>query len=221
VREIEKERSITILFHKLERARREVVFALAAFRRGRFRHGVTGMIEIEALICGQKARATEVPFADARGRVAGVVQALGKSPFRERQLLFNERMKKFLRHAVRPSREIRRQVQAGRRLSGQDRRARRRADRLGDVGAREARAFGGEAVEVWRVMFATAITGEIVRTEVIGENEDDVGTRRRGGREYRQRGERPNREKKPRSFHGFAGFFPDALDAFPAPPPVT
>src|SRR5207237_748190 len=126
-----------------------------------------------------KALAAEVPFADARGRVTGVTEALSQCPFRKRQLLFDDRMEKLLRRTVRPSRQIRRQVQTGRGLAGQDRRARRRANGLRDIGARETGPFSGEAVKIWRVMFAATVTGEVVRAEVIGENEDDVRTRPR------------------------------------------
>src|SRR5207249_2053182 len=179
------------------------------------------MIEIEALVGRQKARGAQMPFADARGRVLCVVEALGEGLFRKRQLLFDDRMKKFLRRTVRAARQISRQMQTGRGFAGQDRRARRRANGLRDIGASEARTLGGQAVEVRGVMFAPAVTGEVVRTEIIGENEDDVRARRRSRWEYRQRGEQPDCDYKQLSCHGLARFRGAASTGFPAPSPVT
>ena len=42
-------------------------------------------------------------------------------------------------------------------------------------------------------MFAAAITGEVVWSEIVGEDEEDVGSDRRGSRKRGQRGERPDR----------------------------
>src|SRR5216117_4134720 len=92
------------------------------------------MIEIESLVGGQKARAAQMPFADAGRGVARVVEALGDCFFRERQLLLYGRMEQLLRRTIRPSWQISCEMQAGRGFAGQDCCARWRTDRLRDVG---------------------------------------------------------------------------------------
>ena len=83
------------------------------------------MIEIETLVGRQKAGAAEMPFADARRRVARVMEALGQGFFREGQLLLDDRMDQLLRRTIRAPRQVGCEVQAGRSLAGQDCRARR------------------------------------------------------------------------------------------------
>src|SRR6266542_3743960 len=127
-------------------------------------------------------------------------------------------MEQLLRRTIRPSWQIGCEMQAGRGFAGQDRCARWRTDRLRDVGACETGTLGGQSVEVWRVMLAPAVTSEVVRSEIIGEDEDDVGCARRGSRERGQRGQRTDRANQSQSVHGFAGVFGVADAGFAAAP---
>src|SRR5687767_5740183 len=71
-------------------------------------------------------------------------------------------------------------MQPGRRLARQNRRTRRRTNRLCAVGRRETRALGGEPIQVRRAMFLAPVAGEVVDAEIVGEDEDDI--RMRGGK---------------------------------------
>ena len=60
-------------------------------------------------------------------------------------------------------------------LAGHEHTAGRRAHVVAGVVRGELHALAGEAVDVWRRHLGRAIATEIAVTEVIGENEDDVG----------------------------------------------
>jgi hypothetical protein len=55
-----------------------------------------------------------------------------------------------------------------------------RADGSG-VGIREAGAFGGQTIQVWRGVNRIAVAGQILRAEIIGHDQEDVGALRRVG----------------------------------------
>ena len=116
-------------------------------------------------------RPAEVPLAHHAGRVALLLHHL-----RERQLALVEAELEPRLH--RPL-----DADAIGITTGQERRARRRADRLRDVEIREAHALAREPVEVRRRETLRPIDADIGVTEVIGQDEDDVRRPfRRGGR---------------------------------------
>ena len=111
------------------------------------------VVVVEAL-----GRGVEVPFADDRGLVAGLLQQLGK------RLLV----------AVEGVAVAEEPVEVAV-LAGLDHGAARAADGIGDVAAVEAHALVGDAVHV-RGGHARRIVGtERLLTVVIGKDEDDVG----------------------------------------------
>ena len=81
-------------------------------------------------------------------------------------------------------------------LAGQDRRARRRADRRGDEGVVEAHALGGQRFEVRGAQASVADAAQAVPALVVGDDDEQVGEplRRRVGRDCAGRGEGGERD---------------------------
>src|SRR5262249_29487659 len=69
-------------------------------------------------------------------------------------------------------------------LAGHQSAARRGADRAAGVILREAHALGGQTVNVRRLEFPLPVTAQIAVPQVVGLDEDDVGSglRRKGRR---------------------------------------
>lgn len=113
-------------------------------------------------------KTAEMPFADHGGRVASFAQRFGEHPLFQGQTVLRIR-----------TNDADLQSKAHGIPSGHERGARGRAERL-DVELFELRAGPRKFVEVRRLDFAAAPT-HVVRTEVIGEHEDDIGAIRRDG----------------------------------------
>jgi len=75
---------------------------------------------------------------------------------------------------------------AGRVLADEDARTRGRAERAGGVGLSEARATLGQAIDIRGLVEGATEAAEIMRAQVVGEDEDHV---RLVGGEGRERGE--------------------------------
>jgi hypothetical protein len=78
---------------------------------------------------------------------------------------------------------------------------RRRADRRARVSLRELRAFGGEPIDVRRLDQLLAERPDIAVAEIVGENEDHIRLRRRGGKTDRGRGQQQNEGEERGGFH--------------------
>ena len=94
--------------------------------------------------------------------------------------------------------------------AGEERRARRRADRLRHVEVGEAHALGGQPVDVRRADARRAVDADVAVAEVVGVHEDDVrravGRRCRpgslGGKASQDEAPEGRRLLGPSSFHG-------------------
>ena len=105
----------------------------------------------------------EMPFADDRGLVAGLLEALRHEPLGGVQAVGGDGGNDGGLQAV-----------AERIAAGHQRRARRRAHRL-HVELRELRAARGERVDVRRLDVRAAVEADILPAEVVGDDVDDVG----------------------------------------------
>jgi hypothetical protein len=87
--------------------------------------------------------------------------------------------------------------------TAQQRRARCRAYWLRNVEVRQAHAFRGDPVDVWRADAFCAIASHVAVAEVVGQDEYDVGPvpRRRCGGGGRQRAPQQKQEQKRASVH--------------------
>jgi hypothetical protein len=110
----------------------------------------------------------QVPLADAGRGVAVLFEVLGQGLLRQRQLHRDLRMQELLRFGIGPAGEERRDVQPGRVLAGHQRGSRRRADRLGAVGRRKAKALAGQPVEIGRRLIHPPIAREVIDSQVVG-----------------------------------------------------
>jgi hypothetical protein len=175
--QVEEERPLAVCIDEAQRLPRQVVLPLAAFALVGRGGGLTGVMDVESLLARAVAGPAQVPLADCRGRVARRAQPLGDGRLVERQLLADCRMQQFLRRRVGASGQVRRQMQARRRPSGHQRRARGRADRRRHVCRGEPQPRGREAIQIRRAVIPSAISGEIVHAQIVSEYEDDVGGR--------------------------------------------
>ena len=125
VRQVQEKRPALVIVQELDGATGQLVLALAPLGLGRRRVGPAGVDHVEAVLVGAEAGAAEVPLADAGRGVTGVLQILGDGLLVERQLLVDLRVEQLLRRGVGAAGQEGGQVQAGRRLAGQERRARR------------------------------------------------------------------------------------------------
>jgi len=163
-------------------------FAFAALRRGGAGIGASGEVLVKAMVGRLVAFAAEVPLAYGRGGVALGLEQLRNRLHAGREVGVDRRAQQPVRAAVGAAGEEGRDLEAGRTLAGQQAGARRRADRSRGVGLREARAFGGEFVQVRRALVLAAEAAEVVDAQVIGEEDHEVGRRllRAGGDEREQ-----------------------------------
>ena len=147
------------------------------------RGGVVLRVEpvVEAVVAGRGFgaidEAVEMPFAGVTGAVAGAFEERGDGDF------------------------VRAEADAGARgnpvadagtvgvAAGHETGAGRRADGEGRVAVGELDAVGGEAVEVGGLNRRVGEAREVAVAEVVAEEDDDVGTRGRGGGAEGERGE--------------------------------
>src|SRR5688572_16025441 len=66
-------------------------------------------------------------------------------------------------------------MQAGWRFAGQKSGARRRADWLCTISAKKAHSFTGQFVEVGCLVFLPSVTSQVIHTQIVSQNENDVG----------------------------------------------
>ena len=82
-------------------------------------------------------------------------------------------------------------------MAGQESGTRRRADGSRGVGLGEAGAFGGELIQVGRVLILATEATEVIDAEVVGEEDDEVGRGLlRGGRDQREQGAEEQSEEE-------------------------
>ena len=113
---------------------------------------------------------TEVPFADHAGRVAGALEELGEGDFgfRQVEIVFGTALAVggwVFRHAA-----------AERIAARHQRRARGSAIRRGAIELGETCTRRGETVNVGGLESWMAVTAEITVTEIVGKDDDDVGS---------------------------------------------
>ena len=108
-------------------------------------------------------RVAEVPLADDRRLVAGLLEALRHEPFGGVQPVGRDGRNDGGLQAV-----------AEGIAAGHQGRARRRAHRL-DVELRELRAARGQRVDVRRLDVRAAVEADILPAEIVGDDVDDVG----------------------------------------------
>jgi hypothetical protein len=115
-----------------------------------FARGIAGITE-----------ATDAPFAEHGGGVAGLLEHFGDGEVAGLQEFFVSL------------------VAADAGVAGVEachqRAAGRGADGAAGVDLGEAGTFGGHAVDVWRLDFLLAVAAEVAVAEIVGEDEDDVG----------------------------------------------
>ncbi len=160
------------------------------------------LVHVEALVLRPPALGTEVPLAGEEGGVSRLLQHLGEGHFLQRETVGVGRGKQ-LRVALplvrrERSSDVVSDAGALRPLPGDEGRPRRRADRTGRVGVREAHALRGEAIEVGCLVKGAAVAAEIALPEVVGDEEDDAGT---VGRGERRDSEKEKEEGKVAGFH--------------------
>ena len=112
----------------------------------------------------------EVPLADVAGRVAGPAHEVAEGPFVRRQPDLDVAARRVELVAV-----------ALGVAAGHQPRPRRAAHRGRDVGGGEPHAVAGEPVEPRRPHDGAAVAAEIAPAEVVGDDENHVGPRRRLG----------------------------------------
>ena len=127
---------------------------------------------VEALVDRVALRAgkAESPFAERAGAVAVAAQQLG-----DRLLRLGDGPLAFRFHFAVVAYEG-----VPGMFAGDEHAARRRADGVAAVVAREAHALRGQAVEVWRLDFFLPVAAQLRVAEVVGEDEDDVRPGRLG-----------------------------------------
>src|SRR4051794_9624435 len=103
---------MAIGFDEFDGVGREIVFTFAAFGFGRFGYGLAGMIKVETLVGGQKAFVAQMPLANASGCIAGFAQIFGKRLLFKWEMLIDDRVQQLLRCAIRPARQVSREMQA-------------------------------------------------------------------------------------------------------------
>ena len=134
-----------------------------------------------------------MPFADDAGGVAGPLEQRGHG----RAAWFDEQPLDAGRDAG--------ALLAERIFAGQERVARRRADRGHRVRVGEAQPLRGEPVHVGRLDFGRAVATEVAVADVIGQDEHDVGLARRlpriGGDQYERQSPRQHGDGEGGAFH--------------------
>lgn len=111
--------------------------------------GVTGDVDVEAMVFGQREWfTTEMPLADIGGAVTGLTQRLGECELLERQTAQEAAGAEFGFRIPTAGGQPVGEQQARGILAGEDGGARRRAQGAGGVGIGEARAIAGEPVDV-------------------------------------------------------------------------
>jgi len=198
VRQIKEERLLLIRLDELHRLGGLAVGEELAFRTfgqggdlvrgvvtGRLSAGVAADVEVEAVLLGIVSLVallecrSEVPLADARGRVAGGFELFGQGDLLEGQELLPIGDLQFGLGAAVAGDPVR-EVQAGGIFAGQQGGPGGGADRAGLVTVREADAILGQLVDVRRLVELASIAGEIGLSHVVDQDYDDVG--RGGGR---------------------------------------
>ena len=147
-------------------------------------------VVVEALVFRPPASGAEVPFAGEEGGVAGGLEGFRERGRGEGEAIGVGRGAKlgvafpvgWLRGA-----DVVGDAGALGPLAGEDAGARGRADGARGVGIGELRAVAGEAIKVGRFVERAAVGAEVLATEVVGEEKDDVGGAC-GGRGRRGRG---------------------------------
>ena len=125
-------------------------------------------IVVTALQRAEIGQPPQMPFADQSGLVTG--------PFQERrQGRMGRRQTDLARH-TRAQRLLEPDLRSVLVTPGNQRDAGGGADRGIGVGLRKAHALGGDAVDIGRREVAAAIAGDIGIAEVVGENEQNVGS---------------------------------------------
>ena len=143
------------------------------------------------------ALAAEVPLAEVAGRVAGALQRA-----RQRRRRGIEPLGDPARLVQPPVAQVGADAPALRVLAGEDRRARRRADRRVDVERFEAPALRGQAIDVPRLGLPVAEAREVAPAHVVDEHEDDVGRRGDGSRGARHHQEHQGGGCEQQAWHG-------------------
>ena len=198
VRQIKEERLLLVRLDELHRlggfaVREEFAFGTLAQRgdlvrgvvTGRLSAGVAADVEVEAVLLGIVSLVallecrSEVPLADARGRVAGGFELFGQGDLLEGQELLPIGDLQFGLGAAVAGDPVR-EVQAGGIFAGQQGGPGGGADRAGRVAVGEADAILGQLVDVRRLVELASIAGEIGLSHVVDQDYDDVG--RGGGR---------------------------------------
>src|SRR5207253_11359640 len=103
----------------------------------------------KALCVGRIGARSKMPFAGEEIRISRLAHCLRQSDFLERKLMLVWRRPQFARATAA---EKIRDARARRKFPREYARARRRTDRACRISLRKAHAFGGEAVEVRRVI---------------------------------------------------------------------
>ena len=194
VRQIEEERLVAVALDEFLGLRRQPVgeiFAIGGVLQPRHEHAllvlvgseitarragrVAGDVDVEAALLRQRSLAAEVPFADVAGGVSGLPQLRGNRRLAGRQLLIDDGTQQFLIGPIGAARQPVGEIEPGRILAGHERGACRRADRTSGVGIGETLALRGEAIEVRRLVILAAVAAEIGPTEIVGEDDNNVG----------------------------------------------
>ena len=128
-------------------------------------------------------RIPQVPFAEYRRRIAALFHQLSQGHF----IIADADLR------TRPQRPM--NAEPIRIASRQQRRARRRADGLGDVEIAEDSTLAGEPIEVGRLEPFGAEHADVGVALVIGEDDNDVG---QGARFGSERGDQTDNEKAER-----------------------
>ncbi len=136
---------------------------------------VSADVDVIALRLRKEGLLAQMPLADERRLVARRLEHLAERDFLERKLIdvFSSRTDDFLscrspfRKFVRFNRAgIATRLQAG---------SRGRADRVRSVVLREPHAGLGEPIDVRRLIETAPVATEIPLTEIVDDDEDDVG----------------------------------------------
>ena len=159
----------------------------------------------EALGVGGEFAAAEVPLAGEEGRVTAVAQRFGEGGLGEREVVGVGGGEEFA--GAHAGDEIG-DAEARRIFSGHDAAAGGRADAAGGVALGETQAAFREGINVRRfIERVRVVRADVHVAEVVGEDEDDVGARRRGGVGGRRGGDgeqegKREGEKKTEWVHG-------------------
>ncbi len=174
VGQVDQEGAVAVVFDESFGGGGQIVFALAAFGCRGLGIRLARMIEVEAVLPRAEALAADVPLAERAADVAGLLEVLRQHHLFQRHLHLDLGVQNLLGDAVGAAGQKGGQVQAGWGLAREDRRPRRRADRLGAVGGGETHAFLCETIQAGRVVVMPPVTVQIVDAQIVAKNENDV-----------------------------------------------